>query len=944
MTPERWEQINKLYYAALDVVDEERTSFLNQACGSDGELRSEVESLLKMHGQARGFLGVPALQEVARELKVEALSLLGQCLGSYHIQGVLGAGGMGEVYKAWDPRLNRTVAIKVLPVDQVMDSERKRRFIQEARAASALNHPNIITIHDIGRENDVDFIVMEYVSGKTLDLRIPRKGMRLDEALRVAIQMADALSKAHSAGIIHRDLKPTNIMITEDGLVKVLDFGLAKLTETKSAQEGTRTPQTQTEEGMIIGTLSYMSPEQAGGKKVDARSDIFSFGAVLYEMVTGRKAFEGDSMVSTLAAIVKQEPKAITQLVPDSPHELERIINRCLRKDPARRFHHMQDLKVELEELKEESDSGKVAGTPAAHPTHRSWLWAGAAFIVVAMAVAVWLFRGTAQKPGAPLEVIPLTSYEGSEQSPSFSPDGNQVVFSWNGEKQDNFDICVKLIGSPTHLQLTTDPGEDFSPAFSPDGRSIGFFRLSKDRARASFMVIPAIGGSERLVADIAVPKFYLSHYSFSWFPDSKWVVVPGLTLLSTETGEMSRLTLSPTNLPPDDAPALSPDGRMVAFSRLSAEYASDIYLLGLNEQMRPKGEPRRLTSSKGMNFPSAWTPNGHEIVFISFSFGPGGSLWRVSTSGGEPEKLPYTGPGAFDAAISRNGNRLVYSHLLEDSNIWYVSLSGVGVASRPPAKLIASTRSERAPQYSPDGKRIAFESDRSGVYGLWISDADGSHATELFARPGSVSGTPHWSPDGQQIAFHSIMEGKDVDIYVMRASGGKPVRLTTDPAEDDVPSWSRDGNWIYFASKRTGQYEGWKVPAAGGEAVRITRNGGGPAVESPDGKSIYYIKGDYYSGSLWRMPLNGGGETQVLPSVNLRTFALVKEGIYFISESKPDGKSSIEFLNLETGQIKSVIPVSRPSVGLSLSPDGRSLLFTQGDEASDLMLVENFR
>ena len=243
-----------------------------------------------------------------------------------------------------------------------------------------------------------------------------------------------------------------------------------------------------------------------------------------------------------------------------------------------------------------------------------------------------------------------------------------------------------------------------------------------------------------------------------------------------------------------------------------------------------------------------------------------------------------------------------------------------------------------------PTANALPFTSNRSGVYGIWISDADGSHATELFARPGSTSASAHWSPDGQRIAFVSNMGGKNIDIYVIRASGGKPVRLTTDPAEDVVPSWSRDGKWIYFASKRTGQYEVWKVPAAGGEAVRVTRKGGGPALESPDGKSIYYIKGDW-SGSLWKMPLSGGEEAQVLPSVYNRAFALVKEGIYFIPEPKPDGKSSIEFLNLETGQIKSVIPVSRPNAGLSLSPDGRSLLFTQFDEAgSDLMLVENFR
>ena len=330
-------------------------------------------------------------------------SLLGQQLGSYQIFSLLGAGGMGVVYKARDTRLKRSVAIKVLPADSVSDPERKRRFIQEARAASALNHPNIITIYDIGSEGGIDFVVMEYVAGKTLDQLIPRKGMRLNETLKLAVQMADALAKAHSAGIVHRDLKPGNVMVTEAGLVKVLDFGLAKLTEVRRAtkeRRARREPQTET--GTIVGTVSYMSPEQAEGKKIDARSDIFSFGAVLYEMVTGQKAFQGDSKMSTLAAILKQEPKPISQVIPGIPRELEKIINRCLRKNRDGAFKHMDDLKVALEEMKEESDSGALAETPP-----ELGQLGGPGFgweqrlVVVAIAVAGWLFRGSCQKTGS---------------------------------------------------------------------------------------------------------------------------------------------------------------------------------------------------------------------------------------------------------------------------------------------------------------------------------------------------------------------------------------------------------------------------------------------------------------------------------------------------------------------------------------------------------------
>jgi serine/threonine protein kinase len=491
----RWQQIEKICHEALELEENSRKAFLDAACAGDEELRQEAESLLQFETRGERFIEEPAVEVAAKMLAHEKPgSLLGQQLDSYQTLSLLGAGGMGVVYKARDTRLNRSVAIKVLPRDQVSDPERKRRFIREARAASALNHPNIITIYDIGSEGGIDFIVMEYVAGKTLDQRIPRKGMRLSEALKLAVQMADALAKAHSAGIVHRDLKPGNVMVSEDGLVKVLDFGLAKLTEAESGERPTRSLESLTETGMIVGTVSYMSPEQAEGKKVDVRSDIFSFGAVLYEMVTGQRAFAGESNLAILTAILREEPKPASQIVKGLPQELEKIIDRCLRKDPGWRFQHMGDVRVELGELKERS--GKVAETLPARPASRSsalqarrrWIWAGAALVVVAIAIAAWLFRGTATNPTAAPEVVPLTSYAGFEYSPSFPPDGNQVAFSWNGEKQDNFDIYIKLIGSPIPVRLTTDPVEDVSPAFSPDGRSLLFSQ--NDESGSDLMLV----------------------------------------------------------------------------------------------------------------------------------------------------------------------------------------------------------------------------------------------------------------------------------------------------------------------------------------------------------------------------------------------------------------------------------------------------------------------
>jgi Tol biopolymer transport system component len=462
-------------------------------------------------------------------------------------------------------------------------------------------------------------------------------------------------------------------------------------------------------------------------------------------------------------------------------------------------------------------------------------------------------------------------------------------------------------------------------------------------KGRASFIVIPAIGGPERPVAEVAVASQWQSPL-FAWLPDGKWVVTDGLALLSMETGETRNLTSPPVKMLPDLSPAVSPDGRTVAFSRSPAYTVSDIYLLELSEDLKAKGEPRRLTSLKSPSGDPTWTPNGREIIFSSGMAWVDSSLWKVPASGaGEPEQLQLSDRQVSRPAISRGGNRLAYQRAVTDTNIWRLSLSGPGVAAAPPARFIASTRHDGSAQYSPDGKRIAFESQRGGVQSIWVSDADGSNAVDLLPGVGAASGTPRWSPDGQRIAFDSNIEG-NFDIYAIRASGGKPIRLTSDSAGDVAPRWSRDGERIYFTSIRTGRYEVWKLSAGGGEAVQVTRNGGGTAFESPDGKFVYYIKGDF-TGGLWKMPASGGEESQVLPSVLYRDFFLVNDGIYFIPEPGADGKFSIQFLNIATGKVKTVAPVSRPFEGLSVSPDGRFLLFSQVDEAgSDLMLVENFR
>jgi serine/threonine protein kinase len=782
---------------------------------------------------------------------------------------------MGVVYKARDLHLDRFVAIKVLPPGKMDDPERKRRFVQEAKAASALNHPNIITIHDIASDDGVDFIVMEYAEGRPLDYAIPRHGMRLGQALRIGIDIADALARAHAAGIIHRDLKPANVILTERG-VKLVDFGVAKLFAPGEADETEtmRAEDSGTGKGAIVGTTPYMSPEQAQGKKIDARSDIFSFGALLYEMLTGRRAFEGDSNVSVIAAILKEEPKPPER---PFPRDLQRLIARCLRKDPERRFQTMADLKVALAELKEETDSGSltdVVPATAAAGGRRSLAWAAGALALSAVVASLWLYTGRAERPSSEPQVLPLTTDEGSELTPTFSPDGNQLAYSWEGPKLDNFDIYVRMIGSPAPLRLTTDPARDTAPAWSPDGRTIAFWRVSSD-FKLTVMRIPPLGGVERKIADIGYlgVAFPGSWGGMAWSPDGNWLAVgsrasPGepsaIYLVSAETGEKRKMTNPPPTSPGDWGPSFSPDGRLLAFARSASAAGSVIQILGLDAGYRPDGEPSALTAAEARAWDPTFTSTGQEILFASGSF-VDPSLWRVPMfTGGPRQRVAIAGSGATGPAIPKQGTRMAYVRLIYEEDIWRLPLRGPGLAAGPSEPFIASTRNDAVPAYSPDGQQLVFASNRSGATELWLSAADGSNPVQLTGVSPD-GGTSQWSPDGQQIAFDSHESGH-YQVFTIGINGENRKQVTSGEYDNAAPSYSRDGRWIYFLSLRTGRYEIWKTPASGGDAVPVTKNGGHLAMESFDGETLYYTKRS--GGAVWSMPAGGGEERRALPSV----------------------------------------------------------------------------
>jgi Tol biopolymer transport system component/predicted Ser/Thr protein kinase len=880
-----------------------------------------------------------------------------QAISHYRVLKKLGAGGMGEVYLAEDTTLDRRVALKLLPPEHTQDQERVRRFRQEAKAASALNHPNILTIHEVGEAEGRHFIATEFIDGETLREALRRTGrMEAGEALNVAAQVASALAVAHEAGIVHRDIKPENIMLRSDGYVKVLDFGVAKLTETIGPQSDETSTRTipfaaNTEAGVVLGTAQYMSPEQATGRTVDARADIFSFGAVLYEMVTGQRAFQGASLMETMAAILNQEPKPLPAKV--SP-DLARLILRCLRKDPARRYQTMADLKVALEDLREETRSGQRVAVSL----RRHWTWTiGAALLLVALlfGLSVWQ-PWRARQNAEPLRAVALTTLPGVEQSPSLSPDGKYVVFAWTGPRQDNQDVYVQMIGSGSPLALTTNPLNDYGPVWSPDGRWIAFFRSEPTaptgpRSR-ELRVIPPLGGPERKVADIRSHDFFPVGRYLAWSPDSSALVVtdsPGegqpeaLFVVSLETGEKRRLTDPRSPVLADTSPAVSPDGRSLVFLRKTTWAAGELHLLPLGEGLTAAGEPRRLTSvDQRADYP-AWMPDSAEIVFSARH-----SLWKLAVAGaGPPSRIPYVGEDGLTPTISRGAPgepaRLVYVRSSSDTNFWRIETSAPGVpSSAPPVLAISSTRWEYHAAFSPDGRRVAFTSLRSGDAEIWVANPDGSDAVKLTSTGALDTNCPYWSPDGQLIAFSSNGEG-EFDVYVVPAAGGKPRRLTSHPAIDLCPTFSRDGNWIYFSSMRSGDYRTWKMPAAGGDAVQVTSNQAGRTFEAPDGSSLYYLAISVVS-PLWRLPTSGGEPAKVADGVVWFNFWVLEKGAYYID--RLGGEARLQYLDFAT-RTKTTIArhLGDVSAGLTASPDGKTILFARRDSsADDLMLVENFR
>jgi serine/threonine protein kinase len=819
--------------------------------------------------------------------------MIGRNLRHFQILETLGEGGMGIVYKARDTHLDRLVAIKVLPADKVSDPERRRRFVQEAKAASALNHPNIITIHDIDSDGDVTYMVMEYVPGQTLGQWIRSHKRNLSDTLRYAVQIADALTAAHGAGIIHRDLKPGNVMIAgaEDrpGSVKVLDFGLAKLVEPSSPGEATVTvaagERPKTTEGTIVGTAAYMSPEQAEGKVTDHRSDIFSFGSMLYEMLTGRRPFHGETTISTLSAILRVEPKPVSEIVPNLPHELERIVGRCLRKDPGKRFQHADDLRIALEELKEESESGRLTPvhTGAAARSSRWSIYAmGILLLVAAAGAAWWTMRTPASKNLSGSVLKQLTFDPGLTTDPTFWPEGKLIAYA-SDRTGGNLDLWVQQLDSGEARRLTTNEADDREPNFSPDGSRIAF---RSEREGGGIWVVSTIGGQERKIANNGHhPRFSPDGQWIAYWigtPDERRFTGPTEIHVVPSTGGPARRLVP--DFPGARNPVWSPDGKRLMFWGGNGVSGVDWWVVPLDS-----GPPVRTGAAKALAeqkirywAPSAWVG---DRVYFSAALGDSTNLWQVTLNprtflvSGTAERLTSGSGLELYAAVS--GKQAVFASLNENIDIWSLPID------TNQAKVLGEPRritEELAPNVnssiSHDGTRVVFASARMGKTDVVVRDLAGGQETVL-ASAADIGPYPRISGDGSQVAY-SAGPNRKLTTYVVAARGGVARKVCD---ECQLRTWAHNGNRLVITAANGDN--GFLDVATGAREIFLPGDQAAPRTSWDDRWIAFYSPTAEGRTRMWIAPVRTPG------LVEKREWIPISDGSSWevVPEFSPDGK-----------------------------------------------------
>ena len=817
----------------------------------------------------------------------------GEKIGPYEVLSSIGAGGMGQVYRARDTRLGREVALKILPAEFSIDRERLLRFEQEARSASALNHPNIITIYDVGSSNSTAYLSMELVQGRSLRTILDEGLMPLRKVLNIATQLADGLAKAHAAGIVHRDLKPENLMISKDGFLKILDFGVAKMTLVATDQASHL--QTQTGAGMVLGTVGYMSPEQATGKAVDFHSDQFSFGTILYEMITGKRPFHRDTAVESMAAIIRQDPEPVHNLNPQIPLPLRWILDRCMAKNPEERYASTRDLARDLELVRDHiSEVGSVASVSAAQqPVKRFRIIVPVMFVIAFLAGiggSYWYLR---PKPQEPLEILTLT-FSGKDFSPAVSPDGKLIAF--RSDRDGKPRIWLKQLASGDEIVLSSGP--DDYPRFSADSSAIFFIR--RQGINTSLYRIPVFGGEERKILDDV--------QSADSSPQGEKI-----TFLRWKSGDSSLFTANVDGTGVElitriekiqvQFPRWSPDGNRIIATRNWAGNAINLDAILIVD--RKTKEKRWIRST--------W---------------PTTAVWISSN------QILYGVPRSVSGS-----SRMAGTIVLQDINtekiqklFWFSSCGDVLDKLDQHTLLLQST------------------SRRQNLRQIYLAEPQATG--RWFTHGNSTDRQPVYSPDGKSILYSSI-GGGNLDLMEITVETGAAKRITEDAADDWDPVYTRDGKHILWSSDRDGHFEIWMANSDGSGSRRISSDG--MDAENPtmtlDQRWIVYNSYNPEKIGIWKIQPDGSGATrlftgltqqpEVSPDGKLIAYTWYKQSV-------ADATAYIHVIEVETGKpIPFEVKLKRgtkkqTTLAGSLGrcrwmPDGKSLAYIDSNEKGDL-------
>ncbi len=895
-------------------------------------------------------------------------------ISRYQILDRLGAGGMGEVYKALDTKMRREVALKLLPPVYVQDAERVARFKQEAFTTSALNHPNITTVYEIDEDGGRHFICLEFIAGRSLRQVIRAGKLELRESLDIGVQVAEGLHAAHEAGVVHRDLKPENIMVRPDGIAKILDFGLAKLggtpeppsAEAETLLRGSPGAEALTQPGMVLGTVAYMSPEQARGQELDRRSDIFTFGSILLEMVTRKQPFQAQSSVELMHAIIHEAPRPLQELAGEAPTELYRILRKAMAKSPDERYQTVKDMAIDLRALQRDLDSGAttavhaaVTSGPMAAPRPRSRLpmqWIAVGIVVVgAVAFMLWKRSGPAPapQPAAMLQISKVTS-TGKASGPTFAPNGQFLAYT--NTVDDQVAIRVRQLATGSEVEVVP-PKPDVglgNMEFTPDGNWLLYTSRQRNESVRTLWQVSPLGGTPREVlrqVDSA-PSFAPDGRSFLFqralgSQDVRFMMAP-----FGSQGEATEVFKAPEGALVVTEPVLSPDGNEILYMQIDR---GDVLHRKLMILTLASGTVRPVPGPSWMLLGGYdWAPDGKGVyVTGKSSWVERNQVWYVSLDAKEARPLTqgFDEHGSVD--LRGDGKALATVRTTVASQLWYVPLEGTPEASAARARVLThGTDMVGNPRVSPDGTKILFVSEAGGNINIWVMDVDGANSKQLTFGAGQEF-SPVWSPDALKIAFGTEREG-DLQIWVADADGQNARQVTHQGTTNYGPSWSPDGRWLsYLASTGDSSFV-FKIAADGGEPIRLSRQEqvGYCSLWSPDGRTVAAwsqprTPSPQYDLALF--PADGGGEVRTLTFMPRSGWTLISlqwapDGKAFSTVAPREGRWLLERYPLDGGAPVPLLVFDGDQDLFShgWSPDGRFVILQRGHVSSDVVLLEN--